>query len=261
RRRNHFMSVYAIIPAYNEVRTIRDIAAAARSYVDNVVVVDDGSSDGTTAALEGLEDVTVLHHARNSGKAAALLSGFQHALEHGAEAVVTLDGDGQHQPADLPRLLAEHRRHPSALIIAARTRKRTCTPLVRRVANFVADFWISWAAGTLIQDSQSGFRIYPAAFLRPLPPTPSRSDSFTFETALLIQAAHRLVPFAFVDIDAFYFTGQRPSHYRHTDSLRIGAHVARELMRRGMNPSGLPVALRRLRLRPAVSGADHHSVS
>lgn len=255
------MSVCAVIPAYNEARTIRDIAAATRSHVDAVVVVDDGSGDGTAAALQELEGVTVLRHAGNCGKAAALLSGFRHALELGAEAVVTLDGDGQHQPSDLPRLLAEHRRQPSALVIAARTRKRTCTPLVRRAANFLADFWISWAAGTLIQDSQSGFRVYPAAFLRPLPPTPARSDSFTFETALLIQAAHRRVPFAFVDIDAFYFTGQRPSHYRHADSLRIGAHVLRDLVRHGMNPGGLPAALRRLRRRSRNRTAEHQRLS
>ena len=251
------MSVHAVIPAYNEAATIRSIAAQVRGHVDAVIVVDDGSRDGTAAALEGLDGVTVLRHARNSGKAAALLSGFEHALAHGAEAVVTLDGDGQHQAADLPRLLGAHRKQPSALIIAARTRKRSKSPRLRRIANLIADFWISWAAGVLIQDSQSGFRVYPASFLNPLPAAPARRDSFTFETALLIQAAHRGVPVGFIDIDTCYFAGQRPSHYRHYDTWRIVVHVGGQLLRRRMNLPGLPMALRRLRGRPPSPLGDH----
>lgn len=251
------MSVHAVIPAYNEARTIRRVAAGAREHVDAVVVVDDGSRDGTAAALAGLDGVTVLRHARNAGKAAALLSGFAHALAAGAEAVVTLDGDGQHQPADLPRLLAAHAAQPQALIIAARTRKRSSSPFVRRLANLIADFWISWAAGVLIQDSQSGYRIYPASFLRPLPAAPPRRDSFTFETALLIQAAHRGLQLGFVDIDTFYFAGQRPSHYRNRDTWRIVVHVGGQLLRRRMNPGGLLPALRRLRRRAAPRLSGH----
>lgn len=251
------MSVYAVIPAYNEATTIRDLAAEVRRHVDALVVVDDGSQDGTADALEGLEGVAVLRHTRNSGKAQALLSGFEHALAHGAKAVVTLDGDGQHQPADLPRLLGAHRKNPAALIIAARTRKRDSSPGIRRLANLIADFWISWAAGVLIQDSQSGFRVYPAAFLNPLPTAPARRDSFTFETALLIQAAHRGVPFGFVDIDTRYFEGQRPSHYRHYDTWRIVVHVGGQLLRRRMNLPGLPVALGRLIGRPPSPLGDH----
>ncbi|WP_455385602.1 glycosyltransferase family 2 protein [Acidihalobacter prosperus] len=251
------MSIHAVIPAYNEAATIRALAAEVRRHVDALVVVDDGSRDGTAAALEGLKGVTVLRHARNAGKAAALLSGFEHALAHGAEAVVTLDGDGQHQPADLPRLLGTHRRNPAALIIAARTRKRSSSPRIRRLANLIADFWISWAAGVLIQDSQSGFRVYPANFLKPLPAAPARRDSFTFETALLIHAAHRGVPFGFVDIDTRYFAGQRPSHYRHYDTWRIVVHVGGQLLRRRMNLPGLPIALGRLIGRPPTPLGDH----
>lgn len=251
------MSVYAVIPAYNEAQTIRDLVLGVREHVDAVVVVDDGSQDETATAVEGLEGITVLRHAQNAGKAAALLSGFAHALAHGADAVVTLDGDGQHQPADLPRLLGAHRNQPSALVIAARTRKRASSPPIRRLANLIADFWISWAAGILIQDSQSGFRVYPAAFLDPLPTAPARRDSFTFETALLIQAAHQGVPFVFIDIDTFYFAGQRPSHYRHYDTWRIVVHVGGQLLRRRMNLTGLPVALRRLTGRSPSPLGDH----
>lgn len=251
------MSVHAVIPAYNEAGTIRELATEVRRHVDALVVIDDGSQDGTAAALEGLDGVTVLRHARNSGKAQALLSGFAHALAHGADAVVTLDGDGQHLPGDLPRLLGARRSNPAALIIAARTRKRASSPRLRRLANLIADFWISWAAGVLIQDSQSGFRIYPASLLNPPPAAPARRDSFTFETALLIQAAHRGVPFGFVDIDTRYFPGQRPSHYRHYDTWRIVVHVGGQLLRRRMNLPGLPVALRRLTGHPPSPLGDH----
>ncbi|APZ44493.1 hypothetical protein BW247_02205 [Acidihalobacter ferrooxydans] len=243
--------VCAVIPAYNEAATIREVIIGVRAHLDCVIVVDDGSQDGTAAALADLDGVTLLRHERNAGKAQTLLTGFAHALAQGAGAVVTLDGDGQHRPEDLPRLLALHARRPGALLIAARTRRRELSPGIRRMANLIADFWISWAAGRLIHDSQSGFRVYPARFLDPLPAAPPRRDGFTFETALLIRAAHCNVPFLYLDIDTRYFAGQRPSHYRHYDTWRIVVYVAGQLLRRGMNPLGLPVALSRLwRRRP-----------
>ena len=99
------MKAAVIIPAFDEARTIRSIAERALVCCPKVAVIDDGSRDGTADALAGV-GVTLLRHATNLGKAAALATGFDWALAQGAEVVVTLDGDGQHRPEDIPRLLA-----------------------------------------------------------------------------------------------------------------------------------------------------------
>jgi glycosyltransferase involved in cell wall biosynthesis len=153
-----------VIPAYNEAATIRDVVSRALRESTNLIVVDDGSTDGTAEALVGLP-VTVLRNPANCGKAASLWRGFQQALGAGACGIVTLDGDGQHEPEDIPRLLAEAASHPNYVIIGARRRDQRRATFWRYVANRVADFWISWAAGYPFDDSQSGFRVYPTSLV------------------------------------------------------------------------------------------------
>ncbi|HEV8106332.1 MAG TPA: glycosyltransferase family 2 protein, partial [Burkholderiales bacterium] len=157
-----------VIPAYNEVATIRNVAERTLAQLPEVIVVDDGSTDGTADTLAGLP-VTLVRNPRNLGKAASLWRGISLAIAEGAEAVVTLDADGQHRPEDIPRLLEAHRADPRALVIGARLHEGDRIPAERYYANRFANFWISWAAGQRVEDSQSGFRIYPAPLLRALP--------------------------------------------------------------------------------------------
>ena len=108
----------------------------------------------------------MLRHADNQGKGASLLDGMRYALAQRAVCVVTLDGDGQHRPEDLPRLLACGQSWPGRVVIGSRRASGRAAPRARFVANRVADFWVSWAARHPIDDSQSGFRVYPAELLR-----------------------------------------------------------------------------------------------
>ena len=244
------MTVAAVIPAYNEARTIAGIVRATLPWVDRVFVVDDGSTDGTAATLHGLP-VRVVRHERNAGKGASLWDGLRLARSKGAAAVVTLDGDGQHRPEDIPRLLAAAADHPGALIIAARLRHRERVPGARRFANAQADFWISWAAGCAIADSQSGFRLYPAALIDRLGPVAGRSTGFAFESEVLIAAARQDFRLVAVPVDALYPADTRPSHYRPwADTARIVGMVAGKLIARGMYPQGL---LRSLRQAPQIA--------
>ncbi len=232
-----------VIAAYNEARTIRDIAAAALRWCSLVYVVDDGSSDDTVGALVGL-DVQVLRHPRNEGKGAALWDGMQAALKAGVDAVITLDGDGQHDPDDIPRLLERHRRNPQQLVIGARLAEGSAFPRARYYANRFANFWISWASGYPISDSQSGFRVYPAELLRRLHRRPRRTEGFVFESLVLIEAARMGYRASSVPIAAVYRADARPSHFRAaTDVLRITRMVAGKLLRRGLYPQGLWNAL------------------
>lgn len=207
------MSACAVIPARNEVRTIRAVVQGALACVDQVVVIDDGSDDGTGEALDGLA-ASIIRHPQSGGKAAALASGFQQALELGADWVVTLDGDGQHDPADIPRLLEAARACPGHLVLGARLRQRHRQPGIRKFANRFADFWISWASGQRVPDSQTGFRVYPRGLIESVQPSTARRHGFVFETAMLIDGARRGFPCVAVAIDSVYNDDARPSYFK-----------------------------------------------
>lgn len=225
-----------VIPAYNEAATIADIVRRTLRFTELVIVVNDGSNDETAEVLQQLP-VTVLNNEQNLGKGKSLMLGANHALKQGAEAVITLDGDGQHRPEDIPKLQEAAADKPDTIILAARTRNRSCAPPMRRFANRFADFWISWAAGYRIFDSQSGFRLYPAAIFQPCP---TYSDKFVFESEILIDAAQHGIYSCSVDIDTVYHRNARDSHYHPAaDTWSIILMVARKLLQRGLYPIGL----------------------
>ncbi|MDD3609241.1 MAG: glycosyltransferase family 2 protein [Halothiobacillaceae bacterium] len=233
------MNYCIVIPAYNEQATLRDLVQRVLEQHEKVIVVDDGSVDATADCLEGLP-VRLLRHAQNCGKAASLRSGARLAIEEGARWVVTLDGDGQHRPEDIAGLLDAARQHPDGLVIAARLRGRGNVPPMRRFANAFANFWISWAAGQRIADTQSGFRVYPAELFRELALPEDRHSGFVFESEILIEAAWRGYAIRAWPIEALYPPGRRASHYRPwRDTSRIVRMVALRLWRTGFNPRGL----------------------
>ena len=236
--------VAVIIPAYNEAGTIRDVAQRALKQNPWLIVVDDGSIDGTADALAGLP-VTLLRNPGNRGKGASLGRGIRQALEEGAEAVATLDGDGQHLPEDIPRLLEVHARQRNAIVIGARLHDERNIPPDRYLANRTANFFVGWAAGCAMVDSQSGFRVYPAALLRTLSACCDRAAGFVFESEILIEAARRGAPIVAVPIAAIYEQRGRRSHFRPVlDIARIGRMIAWKLVARGLDLPGLCRSLR-----------------
>ena len=232
-------NAFVLIPAYNEAGTIRGLVERALAVTPNVMVVDDGSVDGTAAALDGLP-IKLLINTQNMGKAASLWKGFDYALAQSATCVVTLDGDGQHSPEDIPRLLNAAAKYPGKIIIGARLHDRKNFPAQRYYANQFARFWISWAGGYPIADSQSGFRVYPAVLLKQLKRSDVAWQGFVFESEILIVAARRGVRSVAVAIPGVYPKQARPSHFRPVlDIARIVLMVASQLLRRGMYPIGL----------------------
>jgi len=236
--------VAIVIPAYNEEKTIRGITARCLEHVNEVIVVDDGSVDTTTGVIADLP-ATCLVNPSNMGKAYSLWRGIQHAIARGASAIITLDGDGQHNPDDIPALIHASREYRNHIIIAARTRNRYLAPPARRFANAFADFWVSWASGYPIRDSQSGFRLYPAILFNNITIDASRKKSFVFESEILIDAASIGIKSRNISIDTVYLANTRHSHYRPiADTSRIVIMIAGKLLRRGMYPSGLLNVLR-----------------
>lgn len=233
--------VVVLIPAYNEAATIADVATRVLSQNVALIVVDDGSSDETAAALSGL-NVQLIRHPTNCGKAASLMTGFQAALANpNVEAVITLDGDGQHRPEDLAAIIEAYRTYRDKIIIGSRLHDREQFPPERLRANEIANFWISWAAGYAIEDSQSGFRCYPASLLRKIAISHAKNRSFVFESEILIRAARLGIQSYAVPIPAIYDAkNQRPSHFRPVaDIVLIVRMVAWQLISRGMYPQGL----------------------
>lgn len=221
-------NVAVVIPALNEALRIREVVEGALRECDRVIVIDDGSDDGTADKIADLP-VTLLRHAQRMGKGASLRDGFREALRQDAAAVLTMDGDGQHRAEDIPRLLDAANRHPGLIVIGARLRKRSQQPTYRRIANEFGDWGIAWGCGFRIADSQSGHRVYPAAVaaLQDVP-----GEDFVYEAQLLISAARRLgVGAVSVPIESRYACADVPqafrkSHFRPLrDLYRITSHV------------------------------------
>lgn len=228
-----------VIPAYNEQATIRDIATRALTFSPLVIVVDDGSTDETISQLDGLP-VNLIAHAVNQGKAASLWDGIQLARQHKVTHIITLDGDGQHAPEDIPKLLAKLETHTRHIIIGARLADKSLIPAKRYYANRIANFWLAWAAGYPISDSQSGFRIYPADLFENLKISISKRSSFVFESEILIKAAQREILSTAIAIPAVYTENARASHFRGVrDITLITLMVAGSLLSRGMYLQGL----------------------
>ncbi|NJD05790.1 MAG: glycosyltransferase family 2 protein [Methylococcaceae bacterium] len=235
---------WLVVPAYNEAATIRTVVERARPYVDHLVVVNDGSTDSTGDILAELP-VTVLTHDSNRGKAASLWHGLTHAVSQGAERVLTLDGDDQHEPADIPALLEAAERHPDRRIVGSRFHDPSVIPKGRRRSNRVANFWIGWAAGQPIEDSQSGFRVYPAELIRRAKVPVGRDRSFVFESEIIIEAARLGFAYHPVPIRVRYRVGARPSHFKPVmDIVHITRMVACRLWGRGFDPIALWRSLR-----------------
>lgn len=148
-------SVLVLIPAYNEAAHIANVVSGTRAHLP-VLVVDDGSRDDTAACAEAA-GATVLRQVPNQGKGVALQSGFRWAIDNGYDAVITLDADGQHDPAEIPAFLRAYAARGADLLIGARDFRRM--PLVRRVSNTIGRWSFSWAMGQSMRDNQSGYRL------------------------------------------------------------------------------------------------------
>jgi len=235
---------YAIlIPAYNEENTIRTVVQHCLHYCRHIVVVDDGSIDNTVANIQDLP-ITILHNGINRGKDASLLRGFSYCQHHQLDAIITIDADTQHNPDDIPKFLAAREQYPHHVILGARHINQKSAPFIRWFANRAADFFISWAAGKRIPDTQSGFRLYPVDFIPTIVRNASQNGKFIFESKVLIDAVKSDYPPVSLLIVTNYPDNARASYFRpFIDTMHIVLMISQELLSRGFYPKGLWLAL------------------
>lgn len=197
-------SCVVLIPAYNEAERITPVIDGAGAFLP-VVAVDDGSKDATAQVAEAA-GAAVLRQAPNQGKGAALRAGMRWALDQGHQAVLTLDADGQHDPAEIPAFLERYRATHADLIIGARTFGHM--PLVRRIANTLGRWSFSWALGQPVQDNQSGYRLLSRRMIEAI--LDSQEQGFEFEVEMIVTCVQRGYVLDWVPIRTIY--GDQGSH-------------------------------------------------
>lgn len=223
----------ALIPAYNLARSIGEAVQRTRRHLSQVVVIDDGSQDDT-ALLAEKHGASVIRIAVNRGKGWALRCGFLRALEGPWEGVLTLDGDLQHDPDDIPGIIAAFDRTGADLVVGSRMARTADMPRVRYYTNRVGVFCISWAAGQPVEDSQSGFRLYSRRLIESIPLCTTRYDT---ETEITIKAGLRGMRIVSAPIKTIYHQeAADASHYRaFTDTFLISMVFLKSLFwRRGI---------------------------
>jgi glycosyltransferase involved in cell wall biosynthesis len=197
-------NILALIPAHNEAPRITPVITQTLKHLP-ILVIDDGSSDGTQAAAVAA-GAQVLRQEPNQGKGQALKAGFRRALELGCSAIVMLDADGQHDPAELPAFLQAWQARGTDLIIGARDYHQM--PFPRNFSNTIGRVMFSWALGQPVRDNQSGYRLVSRRLMEAA--LESRLGGFEFEVDMIVICVQRGWSLDWVDIRTIY--GDEKSH-------------------------------------------------
>jgi predicted LPLAT superfamily acyltransferase len=244
---------WCAIPVYNNAATAADVARACRRQLDRVVVVDDGSTDGDLGAALADTDIVVLRHPERRGKGAALRTALAHVAAQGARWLITLDGDGQHLPADIPRFFPRMAAEPDVLLVGRRDMSGAHVPRASRFGRVFSNLWVLAETGRYLADTQSGFRAYPVPRVRELG---LASDHFDFEIEVLVRHAWAGGALGSVPVAAYYPpAGERVSHFdKWGDNVRLSLLHTRLVGGRLAALAALPLRAARARAAPPPSG-------
>lgn len=205
----------ALIPAYNEAAHIAEVVAGTKAHATDVFVVDDGSSDDTSARATAAGAI-VIRHDRNQGKGQAMRTGFARILAGPYTHIVLIDADSQHDPAEIPRLLAAAEAG-ATLVIGERELDRNAMPAMRFHANVIGSRVLSWFIGSSVADTQSGFRVVSCDLLRRITLT---GRGYEIETEMLIKLARAGARIARVTVSRLTYEGARSKIRPFRDTFR-----------------------------------------
>lgn len=202
--------VCVIIPTYNNHKTLKRVLDSVLQYTSNVIVVNDGSTDTTAQILESYAHLVQIHHSKNSGKGMAIRNGFKKALELNYIYAITIDSDGQHFASDIPSFIEALEKDGDALLIGSRNMTQENVPKKSSFGNKFSNFWFWFETGNRLQDTQSGFRMYP---LRKIP-VRYFTNKFEFEIEVIVRSAWKGIPVKNIPVQVLYDPEERVSHFR-----------------------------------------------
>ena len=204
------LKVCVIVPTYNNDKTLKRVLDSILKYSSNIIVVNDGSTDHTDVILAGYPHLIQIHHARNAGKGLALRNGFQQALQLQYNYAITIDSDGQHFASDIPKFVSAIEAEANALLIGSRNMSQSGVPKKSSFGNNFSNFWFWFETGIRLDDTQSGFRMYPLHLI----PQRYFTRKFEFEIEIIVRSAWRGVVVKNIPIQILYDPDERVSHFR-----------------------------------------------
>ncbi|MEH6535267.1 MAG: DUF2062 domain-containing protein [Psychroserpens sp.] len=202
-----------IIPTFNNHKTLQKVIDRALVYTKNIIVINDGSTDSTPQILKEYPQIQQVHFQNNKGKGQALRAGFKHAESLGYHYAITIDSDGQHFPEDIPVFVneLEKTKNKNLLLIGARNMSQESVPKKSSFGNKFSNFWFWVETGNRLQDTQSGYRLYPIHQLKDLK---FYTSKFEFEIEVIVKAAWHGVTVKNIPINILYDQVDRVSHFR-----------------------------------------------
>ncbi|MCP1996327.1 DUF2062 domain-containing protein [Flavobacterium sp. HSC-61S13] len=204
-------AICVIIPTYNNPKTLSRVIEGVLCFTDDIIIINDGSTDQTASILEGYSDLHQIHFSTNCGKGYALRQGFKRALDLGYNYAITIDSDGQHFPEDIPIFVDKHiAAEQDILWIGSRNMNQENVPKKSSFGNKFSNFWFWFETGIQLNDTQSGYRMYPLKSI----PKKYVTRKFEFEIEVIVRTAWRHVPVQNVPINILYDPNERVSHFR-----------------------------------------------
>lgn len=199
-----------IVPTYNNYKTLKKVLDSILDYTSNIIIVNDGSTDTTNEILKQYSELTQIHHPRNIGKGRALRNGFRKAIEMHFEYAITIDSDGQHFASDIPNFIEEIQKKPNSLLIGSRNMTQENVPKKSSFGNKFSNFWFKFETGIALEDTQSGFRLYPLKLI----PKQFYTNKFEFEIEVIVRSAWKGIVVKNIPIQILYDPAERVSHFR-----------------------------------------------
>jgi len=195
------ISICAVIPCFNEKQNLFQTVLKTHEHIENIIVVDDGSTDDSAEEIKNKDYVTILKHEINLGKGAALVTGLTYAAEKGFDYSICLDADMQHDPDSIPDFIEEMKLKKCDIVVGNRLNNIQKMPVQRRASNFLTSWLLSIKTGVKILDSQSGYRLLSLENISEILP---KFAGFEAESEMLVKAARNNFKICFVNIPTIY---------------------------------------------------------
>ncbi|TDE31726.1 DUF2062 domain-containing protein [Flavobacterium ranwuense] len=204
------LKVCVIVPTYNNCKTVKGVLDSILHYTSNIIIVNDGSTDETARILEDYTQLVQIYFPENSGKGLALRAGFKKAKELNYNYAITIDSDGQHFASDIPKFIDALESEGEVLLIGSRNMMQEGVPKKSSFGNKFSNFWFWFETGIRLEDTQSGYRLYPLSSI----PVNYFTPKFEFEIEVIVRSAWKGIRVKNIPIQVLYDPTERVSHFR-----------------------------------------------